>query len=172
MERLWSPWRSMYIDSMKDKDGDESCVFCNAVKSDIENDSSLVVFRRNEIFIVLNLYPYNNGHLMVVPNRHISDLSEITTEEFAEITSQITLATEALKKLYSPHGFNIGANVGKAAGAGIDTHLHFHIVPRWNGDTNFMPVVGEVKVISHELIETKKNLRKAIEELLNNTEQN
>jgi ATP adenylyltransferase len=108
---------------------------------------------------------------MVVPNRHISDLSEITTKEFAEITSQITLATEALKKLYSPHGFNIGANVGKAAGAGIDTHLHFHIVPRWNGDTNFMPVIGEVKVISHELIETKKNLRNAIEEILNQTGQ-
>ncbi len=166
MERLWSPWRSMYIDSMKEKKDDESCVFCNAVEEESDNTDSLVVFRRNNIFIVLNLYPYNNGHLMVVPNRHISDLSEITTEEFAEITSQITLATEALKKLYSPHGFNIGANIGKAAGAGIDTHIHFHIVPRWNGDTNFMPVIGEAKIISHELIETKKNLIKSIEELL------
>ena len=166
MERLWSPWRSEYIDSMKDKSDDESCVFCNAVSENLEEESSLIVFRRNNIFTVLNLYPYNNGHLMIVPNRHISELSDITTEEFSEITSQITLGTEALKLLYSPHGFNIGANIGKAAGAGIDTHLHFHIVPRWNGDTNFMPIIGEVKVISHELLETKKNLINAFEELL------
>ena len=151
---------------MKEKKDDEGCVFCTAVEEKIDDGSSLVVFRRNNIFIVLNLYPYNNGHLMVVPNRHISDLSEITTAEFAEITSQITLATEALKLLYSPHGFNVGANIGKAAGAGIDTHLHFHIVPRWNGDTNFMPIVGEAKVISHELIDTKKDLIKSIKELL------
>jgi ATP adenylyltransferase len=151
---------------MKEKKDDEGCVFCTAVEEKIDDGSSLVVFRRNNIFLVLNLYPYNNGHLMVVPNRHISDLSEITTAEFAEITSQIILATEALKLLYSPHGFNVGANIGKAAGAGIDTHLHFHIVPRWNGDTNFMPIVGEAKVISHELIETKKDLIKSIKELL------
>jgi len=94
----------------------------------------------------------------VLPNRHISSISDITTEEFSEISLQIKQATEALSKLYSPHGFNIGANVGKAAGAGIDTHLHFHVIPRWNGDTNFMPVVGEVKVISHDLLKTKKDL--------------
>ena len=151
---------------MKEKKDDEGCVFCTAVEEKIDDGSSLVVFRRNNIFLVLNLYPYNNGHLMVVPNRHISDLSEITTAEFVEITSQITLATEALKLLYSPHGFNVGANIGKAAGAGIDTHLHFHIVPRWNGDTNFMPIVSEAKVISHELMETKKDLIKSIKELL------
>jgi len=167
MERLWSPWRSKYIDSMKDKIDDESCVFCNAATEQSDVETSLVIFRRDNIFTVLNLYPYNNGHLMVVPNRHISDLSEITIDEFAEITSQITLATEALKRLYSPHGFNIGANIGKAAGAGIDTHLHFHIIPRWNGDTNFMPIVGEVKVISHELFETKTNLINTYKELLN-----
>lgn len=166
MERLWSPWRSKYIDSMKDEKKDNSCVFCSASGEELTDDQSLVVFKRNNVFIVLNLYPYNNGHLMVVPNRHISDLSELTSEEFAEITSQITLATEALKKLYVPHGFNIGANIGKAAGAGIDTHIHFHVVPRWNGDTNFMPTIGEVKVISHELIETKKNLINTIQEIL------
>lgn len=151
---------------MKDKNDFESCVFCDAVSEQPEDEISLVVFKRENIFTVLNLYPYNNGHMMVVPNRHISDLSEITTTEFAEITSQITLSTEALKILYSPHGFNIGANIGKAAGAGIDSHLHFHIIPRWNGDTNFMPIVGEVKVISHELNNTKINLINTYKELL------
>ena len=158
MERLWSPWRSQYIDAFKDKKGDEECVFCSAVNENIEDQDCLVVYKGEDVFTILNLYPYNNGHLMVVPNRHISSISDITTEEFAEITKQIKYTTEGLTKLYSPQGFNIGANVGKAAGAGIDTHLHFHVIPRWNGDTNFMPVVGEVKVISHDLIKTKNNL--------------
>jgi len=158
MERIWSPWRSKYIDAIKEKKGDEECVFCSAVKENIGDDDCLVVYKAESVFTIMNLYPYNNGHLMVVPNRHISSISDITTEEFAEITKQIKLASESLTKLYLPHGFNIGANIGKAAGAGIDTHLHFHIVPRWNGDTNFMPVVGEVKIISHELMKTKNNL--------------
>ena len=161
MERMWSPWRSKYIDAFKDKNEDEECVFCSAVKEDIVDKDCLVVYKGKKVFTILNLYPYNNGHLMVVPNRHISSISDISTEEFAEITKQIKFATEGLTKLYSPQGFNIGANVGKAAGAGIDTHLHFHVIPRWNGDTNFMPVVGEVKVISHDLINTKNDLIKA-----------
>ena len=161
MERMWSPWRSQYIDAFKEKKGDENCVFCSAVKENMEEENCLVVYKSIDIFTILNLYPYNNGHLMVVPNRHISSISDITTSEFAEITKQIKFATEALTKLYSPQGFNIGANVGKAAGAGIDTHLHFHVIPRWNGDTNFMPVVGEIKVISHDLIKTKIDLIKA-----------
>ena len=161
MKRMWSPWRSQYIDAFKEKKGDEKCVFCSAIKENIEEDNCLVVYRSKDIFTILNLYPYNNGHLMAVPNRHISSISDITTEEFAKITKQIKFATEALTKLYSPQGFNIGANVGKAAGAGIDTHLHFHIIPRWNGDTNFMPVVGEIKVISHDLIKTKNDLIQA-----------
>ncbi len=161
MERMWSPWRSQYIDAFKDKKGDEECVFCSAVNENIEDQDCLVVHRGIDVFTILNLYPYNNGHLMVVPNRHISSISDITTEEFAEITKQIKFATEGLAKLYSPQGFNIGANVGKAAGAGIDTHLHFHVIPRWNGDTNFMPVVGEIKVISHDLTNTKNDLIKA-----------
>jgi ATP adenylyltransferase len=164
MERMWSPWRSRYIDAFKDKKDNEVCVFCSAVKENMEDDTSLVIYRGKDVFTIMNLYPYNNGHVMVVPNRHISAVNQITTEEFAEITRQITLATEALTKLYSPHGFNIGANIGKAAGAGIDTHLHFHIIPRWNGDTNFMPVVGEVKVISHDLLKTKKSLMEIYKE--------
>ena len=165
MERMWSPWRSQYIDAFKEKKDETACVFCHSINENIENDSCLVIYRGQKVFTIMNLYPYNNGHLMVVPKRHIFKINQITTDEFAEITKQITLATEALTKLYEPHGFNIGANVGKAAGAGIDTHLHFHIVPRWNGDTNFMPVIGEVKVISHELLKTKNRLIEIYKEL-------
>ena len=165
MERMWSPWRSQYIDAFKEKKDENACVFCHSINENIENDNCLVIHRGKKAFTIMNLYPYNNGHLMVVPKRHIFKINQITTDEFAEITKQITHATEALTKLYDPHGFNIGANVGKAAGAGIDTHLHFHIVPRWNGDTNFMPVIGEVKIISHELLITKNKLIEIYKEL-------
>ncbi len=166
MERLWSPWRSAYIDSLKDKPEDEQCVFCNAQDESINDKNSLLIFKGTLVFTVLNKYPYNNGHLMIVPKRHISDLSDLTSDEFREITSQIKIAVEALKEMYNPQGFNIGANIGKAAGAGIDSHIHFHVVPRWNGDTNFMTAVGDVKVISHELVETKVNLVERIKILL------
>lgn len=169
MERMWSPWRSEYINAFKEKKSDKSCVFCSAVNEDIKKDNCLLVYQGVDVFTIMNLYPYNNGHLMVVPNRHISKVSEITLEEFAEITKQITLATEVLTKLFSPHGFNIGANIGKAAGAGIDTHIHFHVIPRWNGDTNFMPVVGKVKVISHDILQTKNDLIKIYKELQKET---
>ena len=159
MEKLWSTWRSHYIDSFKNHTGKESCVFCDAVEQDENSDDSLVVQKGNNSFIIMNLYPYNGGHIMVVPNRHICDLNELNREEFAEITLQIQSVTEALKKIMAPQGFNIGANIGRAAGAGIDTHLHFHIVPRWEGDTNFMTSIGKVKVISQDLLDIKKRLQ-------------
>lgn len=165
MERMWSPWRSEYINAFKSEDENNSCVFCTAQSEDMTDDKSLVVYRGKQVFTIMNLYPYNNGHLMVVPQKHISKIDQIDSELFSEITRQITLATSALTKLFSPQGFNIGANIGKAAGAGIDTHLHFHIVPRWNGDTNFMPVVGEVKIISHELFKTRNELIKIYKEI-------
>lgn len=159
MDKLWSTWRSHYIDSFKNQTGKESCVFCDAVNQDENSDDSLVVQKGHNSFIIMNLYPYNGGHIMIVPNRHICDLNEITAEEFAEITSQIQSVTEVLKKIMAPQGFNIGANIGRAAGAGIDTHLHFHIVPRWEGDTNFMTSIGKVKVISQDLLDIKKRLQ-------------
>lgn len=158
MEKLWSPWRSKYIESFKNETGDEGCVFCSAVLQDISDEKSLVVYRGEKLFIVLNLYPYNNGHLMVVPNRHISDISDLDADEKVEMMDLVQKAVNGLRKTCSPHGFNVGANIGKAAGAGIDTHLHFHIVPRWSGDTNFMPTLGEVKIISQDLLDTKKAL--------------
>jgi len=158
MDKLWSPWRSNYIQSFKHKSDKEECVFCSVSKLDMEDDESLVVYKSKHCFVMLNLYPYNSGHLMIIPYRHMSDIEELSEEEFADITRLIILSKRALTISMKPQGFNIGANIGKAAGAGIDQHIHFHIVPRWNGDTNFMPTLGEVKVISQDLLETKKEL--------------
>lgn len=162
MEKLWSPWRSQYIDSFKIKDEDKSCVLCAAGKHSPDEENSLVIDKGKYTFTVLNLYPYNNGHLMIVPFRHTGDITSLTKEESEEIFVKLQSAVQALKIVYNPQGFNLGANIGKASGAGIDEHIHFHIVPRWNGDTNFMPVLGEVKVISQDLMVTKKKLIDAL----------
>ena len=127
----------------------------------IENPKSLIIDKGSNTFTVLNLFPYNNGHLMIVPYKHTSELEALSQSENIEIMDKLQLALKALKLVYSPEGFNIGANLGKVSGAGIDEHIHFHIVPRWNGDTNFMPVLGEVKVISQDLLVTKEKLIEA-----------
>jgi ATP adenylyltransferase len=145
MKNLWSPWRSKYIESFKDEQSQGKCIFCEAVDKDI--------------------YPYNNGHLLVVPKRHLGSIESFTAEESHELIDELILAEKVLQKIFSPQGSNIGANLGRAGGAGIAEHIHFHIVPRWNGDSNFMPVLGEVKVISQDLIETKKKLLSGYEEL-------
>ena len=165
MEKLWSPWRSQYIDSIQDKDKAQGCVLCAASKKKVDDPENLLVDKGELTFTVLNLYPYNNGHMMIVPYRHTSDFSSLTTEESSEIIAKLKLAEKALKIAFNPEGFNIGLNLGKVSGAGLDDHLHFHIVPRWNGDTNFMPVLGEVKVISQDLFSTKKKLTDAFENL-------
>lgn len=164
MEKLWSPWRSQYIESFKDKKESSGCIFCAAPRNTKDPDS-LVVATARCTFTVLNLYPYNNGHLMIVPYRHIQSLDDLTGEEHAEIFAQITLACKALKHCSNPAGFNIGANIGQVSGAGIADHIHFHVVPRWNGDTNFMPVLGEVKVLSQDLLQTKRDLQTAYRKL-------
>jgi ATP adenylyltransferase len=165
MEKLWSPWRSQYINSFKDKNKKSSCIFCDMIDEDKNNPGNLLLDKGEKTITVMNLFPYNNGHLMVVPKRHTSELSSLDEDEKSEIFSNLQLCEQALKMTLHPDGFNIGANLGKSSGAGIDDHIHFHIVPRWNGDTNFMPVLGEVKVISQELLETKNNLLRAFKEL-------
>lgn len=165
MEKLWSPWRSVYINSFKEDKKGEECLFCKAWNENIDDSKSLVVKKWNNTFAILNLYPYNNGHLMISPKRHIHSFLDLNDEEKNEIMANLQLSVRALEIIFKPHGYNIGANLGKAAGAGIDQHIHFHIVPRWNGDSNFMPVLGEVKVISEDLLSTKKKLRDAFEEL-------
>jgi ATP adenylyltransferase len=155
---MWSPWRSVYINSFKNATDDDECVFCGAENNSIEDDDCLLVFKGKFCFVMLNLYPYNNGHLMIIPYRHLSDYNELSDDELNEITKLNRFCIKALRNLYKPQGFNFGANIGKAAGAGIHMHLHFHLVPRWSGDTNFMPVLGEVKILSQDLLETKKSL--------------
>ena len=161
MEKLWSPWRSKYIESLSEKMIDDKCIFCEAAKNDVIDPENLLVRKGELTFTLLNLYPYNNGHLMTVPFRHIGDLDDLTNQEGSEIFRELQLARRALLDISKPQGFNIGANLGRIGGAGIDEHIHFHIVPRWSGDTNFMPVLGDVKVISQELKETKLKLLNA-----------
>lgn len=165
MKNLWSPWRSNYIESFKDKQSGGNCIFCEAVEKDTADMSNLLIRKTKNTLVIMNLYPYNNGHLMIVPKSHIGSIEQITQEESHELMDEIILAEKVLQKVYSPHGFNIGANLGRAGGAGIEEHIHFHIVPRWNGDTNFMPAIGEVKVISQDLAETKKRLLGGFKEI-------
>jgi ATP adenylyltransferase len=166
MEKLWSPWRSKYIESFKSDSDSSKCIFCQMSNLNPDDSKNLLIHKGKNTFTVLNLYPYNNGHLMIVPYRHTSEFTSLTKEEYSEAMEELQLAQKALYKVLNPHGFNIGANIGRVAGAGIEDHIHFHIVPRWNGDSNFMPVIGEVKVISQDLQETKMKLIQAYSELL------
>ncbi len=161
MKHLWSPWRMKYIESNQSEDG---CVFCNAHARN-DDASKLIPFRGERNFVILNLYPYTSGHLMVVPFDHIptlEDLDIVARAEMMELTSQCVVV---LKKVYRPQGFNIGANIGSAAGAGVPGHVHVHIVPRWGGDTNFMSTLGETRVLPEAIEETYKRIRKGFESI-------
>ncbi|MEO6224107.1 MAG: HIT domain-containing protein [Vicinamibacterales bacterium] len=154
MERLWTPWRLGYVTSASDVV--PGCVFCDAVTR--ETDRSLIVYRGDCCFVILNLYPYNNGHLMVVPKRHVGRLADLSPDEATQMMGLTRSVEIALQELYQPHGFNMGLNLGKAAGAGVLDHVHMHVVPRWHGDTNFMTVVGETRVLPEELAHTADRL--------------
>lgn len=153
MERLWAPWRMEYILNPKP----EGCIFC--LGNDREKDrESLVLHRSDHSFVMMNRYPYCNGHMMVSPYRHISDLGRLTSEEMLDLFATVTLCTRVLSDKFSPQGFNVGINLGKAAGAGVDDHLHLHIVPRWIGDTNYMTVIADVRVMPENLLATYDKL--------------
>lgn len=139
------------------------CIFCQAL--DLPGQATLVVYRGERAFVILNLYPYNNGHLMVVPRRHIAALAEAEPEELQELMALTQRAEMALTEAYQPHGLNVGLNLGRAAGAGVADHLHIHLVPRWSGDTNFMTVVSEVRVLPETLEETARRLRPIFERM-------
>ena len=155
MERLWSPWRLAYVSGSAEQP--KGCVFCHA-REEHEGPGSLVVARGTTCFVILNLYPYNNGHLMVVPNRHVARLAEATPEELGELMRLTQVSEAVLTEAYHPQGLNVGINLGRPAGAGIADHLHVHVVPRWTGDTNFMSVVGDVRVLPEDLEETARRL--------------
>lgn len=155
---LWAPWRMTYINS----EDEEGCVFCNRLENPTEQDrENLILVRQPLGFVMMNKFPYNSGHLLVIPNRHVSGLRDLTDEEMFALQKLLKKCLDVLEKLYHPDGFNIGINLGKAAGAGIAEHLHYHIVPRWNGDTNFMSVLADVRVVPQHLLTTYKQLKEA-----------
>ena len=157
MDYLWSPWRMEYIESAKDEP-DGGCVFCALLQAP-EPSGERILFRDDLAFVTLAKYPYNPGHLLVLPVRHTSDLDDLTAEENAGIADLLQRSVRALRRLSDPHGFNVGLNLGRVAGAGIPEHLHWHVVPRWGGDTNFMPVVGKTRVMPELLADTFERLK-------------
>jgi ATP adenylyltransferase len=159
VDRLWAPWRMPYIMSTV-KQQDDGCVFCKML-AESDDERNLIIHRGSHAFVVMNLFPYNTGHLMVVPTRHTGDLASLTSDEHLELDSMIVKSHAALGKALAPHGYNIGMNLGRASGAGIVDHLHYHIVPRWSGDSNFMSVVSDTKVISESLTDTWRRLKAA-----------
>jgi ATP adenylyltransferase len=161
-ERLWAPWRLSYIERAAAAGPRGGCIF---VDLPAENDDrkNLILHRGEHAFVMLNAFPYTNGHLMVAPYRHTSDLAELTEADAQDIHRLLTASVRWITAAYHPHGFNIGVNLGRAAGAGIPDHLHWHIVPRWEGDTNFMGVVGEVRVLPQSLEESYDRLRAIVE---------
>ena len=163
MDRLWAPWRMAYIMSTV-KDQDEGCVFCRMLAED-DDARNLILCRGAHAFVVMNLFPYNTGHLMVVPFRHIGEFSSLSPAEHLELVNLMSLSQDALRECLSPHGYNLGMNLGRVAGAGILDHLHYHVVPRWNGDGNFMSVVADTKVISESLHDTYRHLKTAFDTL-------
>ena len=154
MDRLWAPWRIDYIMSGKP----EGCIFCDKPEAG-DDAANFILFRTKHSFAMLNAYPYNNGHLMVVPFRHLAGFSELTEEERCDLMGAVARAEALLVRAMSPDGMNVGANLGHCAGAGVPGHVHVHLVPRWEGDTNFMSSVGDVRVLPESLAGTYEKLR-------------
>lgn len=155
MDKLWAPWRIKYLKAKKNR----RCIFCEAKK--INNRKDYVIFKSEHSLALLNIYPYNNGHLMVAPIRHVKDFSLLKEKEALDLFKSINKAKKLLDKVLNPDGYNIGANLSQAAGAGVPGHLHIHIVPRWRGDNNFMPTIFSTKIISQSLDELFRKLKYA-----------
>jgi ATP adenylyltransferase len=168
MDVMWSPWRSKYIQTFKDEDIKEKediCIFCRAAENPERDDELLVVYRNKRCFVIQNKYPYNNGHIMIAPYSHAGDLNDLADDVILEMMQTVRDAKNILQKIYQPHGFNIGINLGRVAGAGVPGHIHIHIVPRWNGDTSFMPVLADIKVVSVSLEESQRMLSEEFRKL-------
>jgi len=161
MERLWAPWRIKYIKKVIPIKKPEECIFCDAIKATNDREK-LVLYRGVSAFVMLNLFPYNNGHLMIAPYRHVATLDDLKDEEGIDLWRLTRYSLKLLRVALSPDGFNIGINIGRVAGAGVETHVHVHVVPRWCGDTNFMPIIGNVKVIPEGIYETYDFLMKFV----------
>ncbi len=157
--RIWAPERFKYVKDAS-KDIEEECVFC-AKQAEEDDEANLIVHRGERSFVILNLYPYTNGHLMVTPYEHIARLQDIEAETTAEMMGLAQLSMARLEQVYEPHGFNVGLNQGRVAGAGVEHHIHLHVVPRWGGDTNFMPVIADTKVMPQTLAQSYEALKGA-----------
>ncbi len=154
MKHIWAPWRMEYIQMTKPK----GCILCEKPGEDNDTEN-YILYRGDKNFIILNSYPYTPGHLLVAPYRHIASLEELTDEERHEHFDIVSRSIQVLRREFSPEGFNLGVNIGKAAGAGIEDHVHTHIVPRWQGDTNFMTVISDIRVVPEALVETYRKLK-------------
>nr|MBN2278250.1 HIT domain-containing protein [candidate division Zixibacteria bacterium] len=159
-KHIWAPWRAEYILGKKEK----GCIFCNRLKKRTD-EKNLIVYRGPKVFVILNRFPYNSGHSMVVPNRHVDSLSALTHEELCEFIDTIRVTVEVTREAFNPDSFNIGMNMGHGAGAGIPEHIHMHVVPRWSEDTNFMPVICDTEVVSFPLDMIYKKLKKGYDGL-------
>jgi ATP adenylyltransferase len=153
MKKLWAPWRFKFILHV-DKG---ECIFCTKPKE--EDEKAYILYRGKHNFVILNIFPYNSGHLMISPYSHKASPELLDEEEYTEMFKLLQVSIRVIREAYKPDGFNIGFNIGRVAGAGYDGHIHLHVVPRWNGDTNFMPIIGDVKVVSEGIDETYKRLR-------------
>jgi ATP adenylyltransferase len=158
-QRIWAPWRLEYVKDAS-KDNELECIFCAALEAG-DDEASLIVRRGERCFVILNKFPYTNGHLMVAPYAHIAELQGLDDETMAEMMSLAQSGIAALETSYSPHGYNVGFNQGRVAGAGVEHHIHMHVVPRWGGDTNFMPVLGDTRVMNQTLEDSYATLRGA-----------
>jgi ATP adenylyltransferase len=164
-KNLWAPWRMEYILSKKTKE----CIFC-LDKDESQDKKKLILFRSSLSFVIMNRYPYNNGHLMVAPFKHVPALEDLDGDTALNMFTLLKNSLGILRRCLRPEGFNVGINMGRVGGAGIEDHLHIHIVPRWNGDTNFMPVVGDVRVMPEHLDDTYNRLSPLFQALCNNTQ--
>lgn len=167
MERIWAPWR---IDYVLKNEREEGCIFCTKPASD-RDEENLIVHRGQGAFTMMNKFPYNNGHLLIVPYSHVSDICSLSEQENSLLVREVCRAITVLKSAMKAEGFNVGLNLGEVAGAGIEEHVHYHVVPRWSGDTNVMPVLADIKVIPEHLLSTCERLRKGFQSLYAETSQ-
>jgi ATP adenylyltransferase len=156
-ERIWAPWRLEYVKDAS-KDFEQECIFCSKPQQD-DDEANLIVHRGELCFVILNLFPYTNGHLMVAPYEHLASLPELGERTVAEMMALTQRAMTVLESVYEPHGYNVGFNQGRVAGAGVEHHIHMHVVPRWGGDTNFMPVLADTRVMPQSLGESYRALK-------------
>ncbi len=161
MDKLWAPWRYNYVKKPSGSKTAQGCVLCKIINSK-KDRANFVIYRSEKSISVLNIFPYNNGHIMIIPKRHIKDFEKLTNTEYSDLMKHSKFIIKLLKKTFKPHGLNLGINLGRVSGAGIDKHLHLHLVPRWQGDANFMPIIANTKIISQSLADCYKLLTKNI----------